>query len=138
VGHAPARSAHQESLLDEEGSMTVFERAALLAHGGGEALDAHRAAIELFHDGGEQLAIQRVEPLRVDLEQIERRARHGLVDAAVGLDLGKVAHPAQQGDSRYAACRASAARSCRQPPASMGTPRMPAERVTIFSSSAVE
>ena len=53
----------------------------------------------------QQFAIQRVQSLRIHLQQIERGLGRGIIDAAIGLDLGIVAHAAQQpvGNSRRAA-----------------------------------
>ncbi len=78
-GHAAARRAHDESLLDEERLDHVFERAALFADGGGDALDADRAAVELLDDREQELAIERVEALRIDFEHVERGVGDGSV-----------------------------------------------------------
>ena len=70
-----------------------------------EAVDADRSAVEALDDRRQELAIERVEALAVDLQQIERRVGDRFVDAAVGAHLRVVAHPAQQavGDARRAA-----------------------------------
>ena len=83
----------------------ILERAALLADRGREAVDAHRSAVEVLDDGEQQLAIQRIEALAVDFQQIQRRGGHRLIDVAVAAHLRVVAHPAQQavGDARRAA-----------------------------------
>ncbi len=68
-------------------------------------LDADRAAVEVLDDRGHQAAVVRVETFRVDLEHLQRGAGDGGGDDAAGLDLGVVAHAAQQtvGDARRAA-----------------------------------
>ena len=79
---APARGAHQEALLDQERLDHVLQRAALLADRCGDAVDADRPAIELLDYGEQQAAIERIEAVRIDLEQVEGRIGHPLVDAA--------------------------------------------------------
>jgi len=103
--HAAARGAHEEALLDQEWLDDILESAALLAHRGGQALDAHRPAVEFLDDGRQQLTVERVESLRIHFEQIERGARHRFIDAAVAFDFGVVAHATKQpvGDTRRAA-----------------------------------
>src|SRR5580704_3776754 len=91
-GHAAARRACNESLLDEEGLDHVLERAPLLTDRRRQAVDAHRAAVELFHDRAQQLVIQRIQSLRVNLQQVERRVGTGLIDMAGTLDLREVAY----------------------------------------------
>ena len=71
----PRAVRDQESLLDQERLDDVLERAALLADGRGEAVDADRAAVEALDDGRQELAIERVEALAVDLQQVQRRDR---------------------------------------------------------------
>src|SRR5690606_13313659 len=46
-GHAPARGAHQEALLDQVGLDHVLQGAALLRQRGGQRFHAHRAAVEV-------------------------------------------------------------------------------------------
>ena len=113
----------------------VLERAALFADRGRDALDADRAAVEFLDDREQQLAIEGIEALRVDFQQVERGARDGLIDVPVRLHLRVVAHAAQQpvGDARRAA-RALAQCGARRS-GSIGTSRMPAERVTMRSRS---
>ena len=66
-GHTPAGGAHQEALLDEERLDDILERAALLADRGRQAVDADRTAVEPLDDGGQELAVERVEALLVHL-----------------------------------------------------------------------
>ena len=73
--HAAARGAHDVALLDQERLDDVLDRAALLAERGREAVDADRAALELLDDREHQPAVHRVEPLRIDVEQVERGPR---------------------------------------------------------------
>ena len=74
-GDPAARRALEEALLEEEGLVDVLEGVALLAHGGGDGLHAHRAAAELLDDGEQDLPVHRVEAGGVDLQALERRGR---------------------------------------------------------------
>src|SRR5438874_2035727 len=104
-GHAPARGAHQESLLDQERLGDVLERAALLAERRRKTIDTDRAAVEALDDRREELAVQGVEPQPIHLEQVERGVRDRFLDAPVGAHLRVIAHPPQQAvaDARRAA-----------------------------------
>ncbi|KAG0926324.1 hypothetical protein G6F31_018429 [Rhizopus arrhizus] len=103
-GHAAARGAHQEALLDQVRFDHVFQRATFLGQRRGQRFDAHRATIEVIDHGLQQAPIELVEALRVNLQHLHRGLRDSLVDVATGLDLGIVAHAAQQavGDTRRA------------------------------------
>ena len=72
---APARRAHEQALLDEVRLAHVLERVALLGAGGGERLDADRAAVELLDDRAQQRAVELVEPELVDAKTGRARRR---------------------------------------------------------------
>jgi hypothetical protein len=95
---ASPRRAGQEALVDQERLDDVFERALVLADGGGERLEPDRAAVELLEQGAQQGEIEAVEAGGVDLEALERETGPRAVDqrARSAVDLGEVAHPAQQ------------------------------------------
>src|SRR5262245_19793009 len=95
-GDSATRRALQETFLDQVRLDDVLEGSPLLADRGREAVDADRAAVELLDHGEQELAVHRVEAVRVDLEQVHRGLRDALVDRAVALDLRVVAHAAQQ------------------------------------------
>ena len=99
------------------------------------AFTPDRPAAELLDDGEEEAAVHLVEAVGVHLEEGEGVPGDGGGDGAVGPDLGEVAHAAQEpvGD---AGRPAAAARDLAAPAASMGTPRMRAERVTMRWRSA--
>ena len=101
----PRAVRDEEPLLDQERLDDILQRAALLADGRGNAVDADRAAIEALDDGVRSLRSSVSNPSRIDLQQIERRIGDRLIDVAVGPYLRVVAHPAQQpvGDTRRAA-----------------------------------
>jgi hypothetical protein len=103
--HASARRALQVALLDQVGFQHVLDGVARFADGGGEVVHADRAAAEFFQHGAEQLAVHDIEAEVVDVEHGQRRVGDGARDLAVGLDLGEVAHAAQQavGNARRAA-----------------------------------
>ena len=104
-GDAPARRALQVALLDQVGLDHVLDGVALLADAGRDVVQAHRAAVEAVDHGFEQLAVHDVEALRVDVQHGQRLVRDVLRDVARALDVGVVAHAAQQavGDARRAA-----------------------------------
>ena len=86
---------------------------------------------EALADGREDLAVQPVEALVVDLEQVERGVGGRGVDRAGAADLGVVAHALEQpvGDARRAA--GALGDRARALPASISTPSTRAERVTM-------
>jgi len=59
-------------------------------------VDADRATIELVDDRAQQPAIHRIETVRVHLQHVHRTGRNGTTYDTVGLDLGIIAHPAQE------------------------------------------
>ena len=99
--------------------------------------DADRAAAELVDDRPQQLAVDLVEAVLVDLEQLRAPALRDVErDRAVGAHLRVVAHAPQQpvGDARRAA---RAPRDLRPPPRRRSArSRIRAERRTISSRSA--
>jgi hypothetical protein len=105
VATRPRAGAHHVPLLDEKRLDDVLDRAALLAEGRRQAVDAYRAAAELLDDSEHEAPIHRVEALWVDIQQVERRLRDRAGDVAGAAHLGVVAHPTQQpvGDARRTA-----------------------------------
>src|SRR5262245_44086291 len=93
---APARRAHEESLLDQEGLDDVLERVALLAERGGEAVDADRATRELLDHREQEAPVQDIEAFEVDFQEVERALGHFGVDAARRSDLREVTDAPQQ------------------------------------------
>src|SRR3982074_3619698 len=89
-------SAHHESLLNQEWLDDILERATLLADGRGNAVDAHRPAVEALDDSRQKLAVEGGESNWIDFQQFEPSVRNPLVDAAILLDLRVVANPAKQ------------------------------------------
>ncbi|CFM09835.1 Uncharacterised protein [Bordetella pertussis] len=104
-GGAAARRALQVAVLDQIRLDDVFDGVALFADRRRQAVHADRAAVELVHDGFEQLAVHDIQALRVHIQHGQRAAGGVLVDHAVRLDLRIVAHAPQQavGDTRRAA-----------------------------------
>ena len=102
---ASARSAPNETFFDQERFIHFLHRAGVLADRRGDGRDAHRTALKLIDDGGENFVVDLVEPETVDVEGFEGKASNGHIDAAVAFHLRKVAHAAQQGigDTRRAA-----------------------------------
>ena len=103
--HAAAAGAGQEAELEQEGLDDVFKRSGILAHGGGDGLDAAGAALVGGADDAEVLAIKLIEAERVDTFHGERLLDDVDVQFAGGLDLRVVADAAEQavGDAGRAA-----------------------------------
>ncbi len=103
--HPPARRALQEALLDQVGLDHVLDGVAFLADRSGHVVQAHRPAVETVDHRLQQLAVHDVEAQRVDVEHGQCLLRDLVVDAARALDVGVVAHAAQQavGDAGRAA-----------------------------------
>ena len=72
---AAARGAGHEALLDEVGLVDLLDGAAVLAAGGGDGLDADRAAVELLDDDAQDAAAHAVEAQLVDLDDVGSDAR---------------------------------------------------------------
>ena len=89
----PARGARHKPLLNEIGFDHIFERTALFTDRCRETFDAYWAAVKFFHDGEQQFAIQRIETLWIDRQQVERGRRDLLIDVSRAAHLRKVAHP---------------------------------------------
>ena len=88
-----------------KGSTMSSRRLRLLLEGGGDGLDADRAAEVLVDDHFQVAAVEGGEAELVDALQAQRGVRHLRRDVPAPADLGVVAHPAQQavGDAHGAA-----------------------------------
>ena len=73
-GPAPRRALDQPA-LEQVGLVDVLDRVLLLADRDRQRRQADRAAAELLADRAQDLAVEAVEALVVDLEQVERRRR---------------------------------------------------------------
>ena len=102
---APARGAQEEAALEQVGLVDVLDRVRLLVDGHRERREPDRAAAELAADRAEDLAVQAVQALLVDLQQVQRGAGRLGVDDAAAADLRVVAHALEQavGHARGAA-----------------------------------
>src|SRR5215204_129525 len=102
---AAARSPLEQAALEQVGLVDVLDRVALLPHGDRERGETDLPAGEVRADRGEDLAVETVQALVVDLEEVERGARGVGVDVSTSMDLGKVAHALEQaiGHTRGAA-----------------------------------
>src|SRR3569623_1581109 len=94
--HPPARGTHEKALLNLKRLQHVFDGAALFADGGGQAVDAHRPAVELVDEGEQQQAVHHVETFAVDVEHVQRLLGRRAADAAIGFDLGVNTHAPRQ------------------------------------------
>src|SRR4051795_12526984 len=89
--HPAARSALDEAFLEQVRLVDVLERVLFLGYDDRQRAEPDRSPVELLADGAQDLAVEPIEPLVVDLEQVERRGGDGLVDRAGVADLGVVA-----------------------------------------------
>src|SRR3984893_17290996 len=106
--YAAARGACDKSFLQQVGLVDFADGIGLFAHRRGETLEHDRTAVQLVDDGGEDRAVHPVKAAGVDLQQLERADRDFAGHRSGFVDLGEVAHPAQQavGDARCPACAA--------------------------------
>ena len=72
-GRAAARRALDQAALEQVRLVDVLDRVLLLADRDRERREPDRAAAELLADRAQDLAVEAVEALVVDLEQVERR-----------------------------------------------------------------
>src|SRR4051812_28753210 len=102
--HPSARGPREQPGPHQERLAHLLDGVGLLPHGDGEGRDAHRATPEAHHQGLEDGAVEAVQPEVVDVVERERGTGHLAGHPAVGLDLGEVAHAAEQpvGDARCA------------------------------------
>ena len=115
-GDAAAWGAVEEADLDEEGFVDLFEGVLLFGEGGGEGVEADRAAVVLLDDGAQQAAVEFVEAVGVDLQQRERGLRGGAVDAVLRRGPPRSRGRGAAGGWRCGECRASAWRFQRRRP----------------------
>src|ERR1039457_7728138 len=66
--HPSARRPVEETNLDEEGLVDLFDRVGLFGERWRQRVHAHRAALILLDDGQQQLAVNLVEAVAIDLE----------------------------------------------------------------------
>ena len=97
--------AGQEAQLHQVRLVHILQRNGLLADGGGQCVQPHRAAAVVFDDGAEHTAVHIVQAQGIHLQRQQRLVGHVLGDDAVGHHLGKVADTAQHtvGDAGRAA-----------------------------------
>ena len=88
-GAAAARRPLEQAALEQVGLVDVLDRVRLLADRDGERREPDGAAAEVRADGREDLAVQAIQALVVDLEEVERGARGVGVDVPTPMDLGE-------------------------------------------------
>ena len=102
---AAARGACQHAHLHQVGLADVLQRDALLTQGGGQGVQPYGAAAVHLDDGAQHTAVQLVQTQLVNVHPPAGGDGGLLVNGAVALHGGKVAHPLEQavGDTRRAA-----------------------------------
>src|SRR5437764_14810343 len=73
-GPPPGRPLDQTA-LEKVGLIHVFDRVLLLLDRGGQRREAHRTTGELLANRAQDLAVETVQALAVDVEQLQRRYR---------------------------------------------------------------
>ena len=114
-GDASAGGAGEESELDEEGFVDVFDGFALFARCGGDGLDADGTTREFVDHGGENVSVGRFETEVIDFEEGERFVREFLIYGFDIFGLCVVADALQEaiGDARRAPTRLRDTRGAR-------------------------
>ena len=95
-GQSPAWGALQIAFHDQEGLVHLLDGARLLAYGGGYRGKSHGSATELVDDGAQDAVVHLVQAVRVNVQGLERVLCDADLNGAIALDLGEVAHTAQQ------------------------------------------
>src|SRR5690348_4381074 len=93
---AASRGAVEESALNEEGFVDLFEGVLFFGKGGGEGVEADWASIVFLDDGHQQAAVEFVESVGVDFKHFEGVFGGGAVDFSRAAHLSVVANAAQQ------------------------------------------
>src|SRR4051794_37116822 len=108
--HRPAAGrALEEAELQQVGLVDVLDRLGLLAEGNRKRRESHRPAAEALDDAAQKLAVEALEPHRVDLEQREGLFGHRRRDDALVAHLRDIAYAPQD-----------AVRDPRRPPRAAG------------------
>src|SRR5579863_3036614 len=92
---APALGAADEALLQEVRLDHVDQRVDFLVERGGQRLDPDRPTLIVLDDRLQKAAVEIVESFLVDAFERERFPRHGAIDLALCLDVGKIAYAPQ-------------------------------------------
>src|SRR5262245_16933612 len=102
---SPARCPLQKALLDQERLDDVFDGVTWLRQSGSERIDTDRASSVTRSNRRKVTAVHRVQPGRIDFERQQRAVGNFPVDGLGTVDMGKVAHTAQDPprDARSAA-----------------------------------
>src|SRR5262245_24774368 len=100
-----ARSALQETPLDQEGLDNFFDCVARLRQRRRYGLDSNRTTAVVLRDRNEVAPVHGIEPGGIDLELDQRAVGGDPIDRGCARDQRKVTHPAQQpaGNARRAA-----------------------------------
>src|SRR5215831_8083052 len=94
--HTTAWSAIQKANLYQIRLNDLFNRILLLVNRGRKCTHTDRTAFELFNNSEQQLPIHFVQAIRVDFHSIQRVVGDLMRNAAVIIDLGVIANPAQK------------------------------------------
>src|SRR5947209_685808 len=103
-GHAAPWSPIQETDLNQERLVNLFNRVRFFGEGRGESVNADRTTLVFFNDCQQQAAIDFVETIAVHFEHLQRGLRCRQVDLPGTADLRIIAYTAEQaiGNSRSA------------------------------------
>src|SRR5438045_1357005 len=95
-GHTPARRAVQETNLNQERFVNLFDSIGFFRQCRSQGANPDRAALILLDNGQQQLAIHLVESVAIDFQHLQRRLGSGQVDVASTSDLSIITYPPKQ------------------------------------------
>lgn len=95
-GDAASWGAHYVAFLDKERLADLFYGAGFFAHGGGDGVHAHGAALELLYYGLKNPVIHIVEPVLVNVKGFQSNLGYLYGDSAVALYLSEVSHSSKK------------------------------------------
>src|SRR5215472_5834514 len=107
-GDSTTWSTIQESYLDEEGFIDIFDRVSFFSQGRSQCIEPDWTALILFDDRKHQPAIHLIEAMLINFEHLECRLCGRSVDMTGSPHLSVIATSSQQPvrDSRCTACAA--------------------------------
>jgi len=95
-GNASTWCALEESVLDQEWFIHLFDGPGVFPEGRGNGAESNGAPVEFLDDGAEQSAVHVVQPEVIDIEQRESRLCYDAVYGAICTYLGVIAYTAQK------------------------------------------
>ena len=89
---ATARSALEETVLDQKRFIDFLECAGIFTNSGGNSANPDRSTVEFLDDGFEDASVHVIETELIDLEQHQRVRGNFARDSAARADLGEISY----------------------------------------------